>query len=86
MPIPLAPIKIPYSRLSGESSGLTSHLFTRQFSCVRFLTVWKSEKYANREANSYNHLNAFYLTCFARVCENFAAVVSELQRGPHVVL
>ena len=26
-----------------------SHLFTRQFSCVRFLPVWKSKKHANRE-------------------------------------
>jgi len=26
--------------------------------------------------NSYNHLSAFYLTCFARVCEIFTAVVS----------
>jgi len=26
------------------------------------------------------------VTCFARVCEIFTAVVSELQRGPHVVL
>jgi len=29
---------------------------------------------------------AFYLTCFARVCKIFTAVVSESQRGPHVVL
>jgi len=64
----------------------TSHLFTRQFSCVRFLPVWKSKKHANREYNSYNYLGAFYVTCFARVCEIFTAVVSELQRGPHVVL
>jgi len=40
----------------------------------------------NRECNSYNHLGAFYVTCFARVCEIFTAVVSELQRGPHAVL
>jgi len=57
MSIPLAPIKIPYSRLSGDGSSFqTSHLFTRQLSCVRFLPVWKSKKYANREPNSYNHL------------------------------
>jgi len=38
MSIPLAPIKIPYSRLSGDGSSFyTSHRFTRQFSCVRFL-------------------------------------------------
>ena len=42
--------------------------------------------YANREPNSYNHLGAFYVSCFARVCEIFTAVVGELQRGPHVVL
>jgi len=64
----------------------TSHLFTRQFSCTRFLPVWKSKKHANREPNSYNHLGAFNVTCFARVCEIFTAVVSELQHGPHVVL
>ena len=53
---------------------------------VRFLAVWKSKKHANREPNSYNHLGAFYVTCFSRVCEIFTVVVSELQRGPHVVL
>jgi len=37
-------------------------------------------KHANREPNSYNHLGAFYLTCFVRVCETFTVVVSELQR------
>ena len=42
--------------------------------------------YANPEPNSYNHLDALYVSCFARVCEIFTAVVSELQRGPHVVL
>jgi len=31
-------------------------------------------------------LGAFYVTCFARACEIFTAVVSELQRGLHVVL
>jgi len=34
----------------------------------------------------FNHLGAFYMTCFARVCEIFSAVVSESQRGPHAVL
>jgi len=82
----LGKIYIPYSRLPGDGSGFqTSHLFTRQFSYVLFLSVWKS-KHANREPNSYNHLGTFYLTCFARVCEIFTVVVSELQRGPHVVL
>ena len=42
--------------------------------------------YANREPDSYYHLGAFYVSCFARVCEFFTAVVSELQRGTHVVL
>ena len=28
---------------------LTPHLFTRQFSCIRFLPVWKSKKHANSE-------------------------------------
>jgi len=40
----------------------------------------------NRERNNYNHLGAFYVTCFGRVCEIFTVLVSELQRGPHVVL
>ena len=77
----------PYSKLSGNGSGFqTLHLFARLFSCLRFLPVWKSNKHANREPNSYSHLGAFYVTCFACVCEIFTAVVSELQRGPHVVL
>jgi len=46
----------------------------------------KSKKLANREPNSSNYLGAFYLKCFARVCEIFTTVVSELQRGPHVVI
>jgi len=63
------------------------HIFSRD-SLVSFDSnvVWKSKKNANREPNSYNHLGAFYVTCFARVCEIFPAVVSELQRGPHIVL
>jgi len=40
----------------------------------------------NREPNSYNHLGALYVSCFARLCQIFTAVVNELQRGPHVVL
>jgi len=45
---PLAQLQTPYSRLSGDGSCFqTSHLFTRQFSCVRFLPVWKSKKHAN---------------------------------------
>jgi len=35
------------------------------------------------EPSSCNHLSAFYLTYFARVRENFTAVVSESQRGPY---
>jgi len=50
------------------------------------LTSLKSKKHVNRERNSYSHLGAFYVTCFARVCGIFTAVISELQRGPHVVL
>jgi len=42
--------------------------------------------FQNREPNSYNHLGAFYVTCIGRVCGIFTAVLSELQRGPHVVL
>jgi len=77
----------PYSWFFGDGSVFwNSHLVTQQFSCVRFLPVWKSKKHSNRESNSSNHLGAFYVTCFARVCETSTAVVSELQRGPHVVL
>jgi len=46
------------------------YLFKQLFSCVRFLSVWKS-KHANREPNSYKHVGAFYLTRFSRVCEFF---------------
>ena len=77
----------PYSRLSGDCSRLSGDfLATRQFNCIRTLPVWKSKKHANREPNNCNYLGAFYVMCFARVCEIFTAVVSELQRGPHVVL
>jgi len=48
---PLCKFNPPCGKLSGDSSG--SRLFTRQFSCVRFLPVWKSKKHANREPNSY---------------------------------
>jgi len=58
----------------------------QRFRCIRFLPVWKSNKHANREPTTCNHLGAFYLMCFARVCEILQAVVSESQRGPHVVL
>jgi len=34
----------------------------------------------------YNHLGVFYVTCFARVCEIFTAVVSASQCGAHIVL
>ena len=62
------------------------HIFSRD-SSVAF-DSYQSEKVRNAipERNSYNHLDAFYVTCFARVCEIFTAVVSELQSGPHVVL
>ena len=56
----------------------------RQFSCFRFLSVWKSKKYANCEPTT---IWVRFAWRFARVCDNFtAAVVSELQRGPHIVL
>ena len=45
----------------------------RRFRCFRFLAVWKSNKRANRKPSSCNHLGAFYLTCFVRVCEIFTA-------------
>jgi len=40
----------------------------------------------NLDCRSCIHFGAFYLTCFARVCEIFTAVVSEWQYGPHVLL
>ena len=53
MSSPLAQIYIPYPRLSIDGSGLkTPHIFTQQFSCVRFLPVWKSKKHPNSEPNS----------------------------------
>jgi len=64
----------------------TSCHFARQFRCIRFFAVWKSNKHANRETSSCSHLSAFHLTYFARVYELFTAVLSESQRGPHVVL
>ena len=74
----LAQIQITYSRFSGDGSSFQTRLFTRQFSCFRFLPVWKSKKHTNRERNSYNHLSAFNVMSFARVCEIVTAVVSEL--------
>jgi len=63
----------------------TSFPSARQFRCVRFLAVWKANKYANRESISCKHLVGFYLTHFAsssnccswlrHVCKIFAAVV-----------
>ena len=46
----------------------------------------KEQNKETTQSNSYNHLDALYVSCFARVCESFTAVVSELQRGPHIVL
>jgi len=74
--VPLRKFKPLIQDLLAMVLVFTSHLFTRQISCVRFLPVCKSKKNVNRESNSYNHLGAFYLTCFARVCEIFTAVVS----------
>jgi len=37
----------------------TSHPFARRFRYVRFLGVWKSNKHANREPSSCNHLGRF---------------------------
>jgi len=59
--------------------------------CVRFLAVWKSNKRANREPSSWNHLGAYYVlldvfcSCVS-LCEIFTSVGSESQRGPHVAL
>ena len=59
--------------------------FARQFHCVRFLAVWKANKYVNRESISSKHFGGFYRTHFAsssnccswlrHVCEIFATVV-----------
>ena len=37
----------------------TSHPFAGRFRCVRFLAVWKSNKYANRETSSWNQAVRF---------------------------
>jgi len=86
MSSPMRKFKYPIQDFPATVLVFKPHLFTRQFSCVRFLPVWKSNKRANREPDSCNHLGPFYVTCFARVCEIFTAVVSDLQRDPHVVL
>jgi len=41
---------------------------------------------AKREPSICNYLGVFNFTCFARVREIFTVVVSESQRGLHVVL
>jgi len=69
-------VKSPCANLNPlfKTSGFgfqTSHLFTRQFSCVPFLPVWKSKKHANREPDSDNHLSAFHVTCFAHGVREF---------------
>jgi len=56
------------------------------FNMKHYESVKILSNFHNRERNNYNHLGAFYVTCFGRVCEIFTVLVSELQRGPHVVL
>jgi len=56
------------------------------FNMKHYKSVQILSNFQNREPNSYNQLGAFCVTCFSHVCEIFTAVVSELQRGPHVVL
>jgi len=62
-----------------EGSPRAVHTLATPLSLVAF-DSWQSEKnnkHANREPGSCNHLGAFYVTCFARVCEIFTAVGSE---------
>jgi len=68
-----ANVKPPSENFLATVLVWTSHPFARRFRCVRYLPVWKSNKHANRERSSYNHLGTFYLACFARVCEIFIA-------------
>jgi len=56
------------------------------FNMKHYKSVKILSNFQNREPSSYNHLGTFHVTCFGRVCEIFTAVLSELQRGPHVVL
>ena len=86
---PWANVKPPIVKTSCRRFWLKSHMLSRDrfvATCIRFLVIWKRKKCANREPTSSNHLGAFYLTCFARVCEIFTTVLSEWQRDPHVAL
>ena len=47
--VPLRKFKPPLKTFWRRFWFLTPHLFTRQFSCIRFLPAWKSKKHANRE-------------------------------------
>jgi len=62
------------------------HIFSR-YSLVAF-DSYQSEKVRNTRIVNLTVTTIwvrFNVTCFARVYEIFTAVVSELQRGPHVV-
>jgi len=64
----------------------TAPILSTTVSLRSILISLKSSKHANREPSCCNHLDAFYLMCFARVYEIFTAVVRDSQHGPHVVL
>ena len=69
------------------SNGTIQPLIKLQNKSVKIINPTNAEwSCANREPDSYNHLGAFYVRCFARVCQIFTAVVRELHSGPHVVL
>ena len=64
----------------------TSHHFARRFLYVWFFAVWKCKEHANREPSSSTSWVRFTWRVLFCVCEIFTAVVSEPQRGPHVLL
>jgi len=87
--VPLRKWKPPIVKTFWRRFWFESHMLSRGClvaTCVRFLAVWKRNRRANPEPTCCNNLGAFYLTCFARVCEIFTSVVSESQCGPIVVL
>ena len=77
-------LKYPTQDFMATVQVFKLHIHSRD-SLVAF-DSYQSENVRNARIVKYNHLNAFYLTCFARVGEIFTAVGSELQRGSHVVL
>jgi len=83
---PLRKFKSPIQDFLATVLVFKPHIFSRD-SLVAF-DSYQSEKVRNTRIVNLTvvHLGAFYVTCFARICEIVTVLVSELQRGPHVVL